>query len=295
MTITQNSTLNTQNRANCADWHCHILPNLDDGAKDLSESLAIAAILAEAGFSEIHCTPHSISGAYEASPVRVRQATLELQEALDKAGVPLRVFAGSEYYCDEFLPSRLHDPLPLGSTNMILMEAPLQTTPHLLSSIAYQVALRGFTPLIAHPERCALLQPAEKSESAKQSILGSVLRFANARLTTKNSKLKTQNSEFSQQTLPEILTSMGCRFQGNLGSFAGIYGERVRKAAIKNLQNGLYDCLGSDAHASRGLASWLQRGLREVESHVGADGLAALLAGPVTLPSSDRHKIVASR
>ena len=164
------------------DCHCHILPNLDDGAKDLCESLAIAAILTEFGFSKVHCTPHSISGAYEASPVRVRQATLELQEALDKAGIPLRVFAGSEYYCDEFLPSRLHDPLPLGSTNMILMEAPLQTTPSLLSSLASQVVRRGFTPLIAHPERCALLQPAEMSKSAKQSIFGSVLRFANARI-----------------------------------------------------------------------------------------------------------------
>lgn len=278
------------------DCHCHILPNLDDGAKDLCESLAIAAILTEFGFSKVHCTPHSISGAYEASPVRVRQATLELQEALDKAGIPLRVFAGSEYYCDEFLPSRLHDPLPLGSTNMILMEAPLQTTPSLLSSLASQVVRRGFTPLIAHPERCALLQPAEMSKSAKQSIFGSVLRFANARIrargTGSNLEPRTSNPEPDLSTL---LRSMGCRFQGNLGSFAGIYGERVKKAAIKNLQNGLYDCLGSDAHAPRGLANWLQRGLREVENQVGTDGLAILLAGPKTVAASGKRKVVASK
>ncbi|MRR06901.1 MAG: phosphoesterase [Deltaproteobacteria bacterium] len=292
MTTTQNSKLKTQH---WADWHCHILPNLDDGAKNLTESLAIATILAEAGFSEVHCTPHAMSGAYEASPALIRQATLELQEALDREGIPLRVSVGSEYYCDEFLSARLHDPLPLGDSNMILMEAPLQASPALLSSTAYQVALRGFTPLIAHPERCALLQPANKPENTTGSILGKVLRFANARLTTQNSKLKTQNSEFSQQSLPEILTSMGCRFQGNLGSFAGIYGDRVRRAAIKNLQNGLYDCLGSDAHASRGLADWLRRGLAEVESHVGKDGLAALLAGPATLAISDSHKVVAAR
>jgi len=290
--VTQNSKLKTQHRS---DWHCHLLPNLDDGAKDLPESLAIATILAEAGFHEVHCTPHSISGAYEASPVRIRQATLELQEALDKAGIPLRVSAGSEYYCDEFLSARLHDPLPLGTSNMILMEAPLQATATLLSSIAYQVSLSGFTPLFAHPERCALLHTTDKAETTSRSILGSVLKFANARFTTHNSKLKTQNPDFREQTLPEILTSMGCRFQGNLGSFAGIYGERVRKTAIKNLQNGFYDCLGSDAHASRGLADWLQRGLREVESHVGADGLEALLAGPVAAARTAEKKIVAAR
>ncbi|MDD2335753.1 MAG: phosphoesterase [Geobacteraceae bacterium] len=279
MTIPQNSTLNTQNRS---DWHCHILPGLDDGAKDLPESLAIAEVLVESGFSEVHCTPHSISGAYEASPVRIRQATLELQEAMDKAGIPLRVFAGSEYYCDEFLPARLDDPLPLGNSNMILMEAPLQASPSLLSSIAYQVSLSGYTPLFAHPERCALLTTEKKSPSAASSILGSVIRFANARFTTRGYglNLEPQTSNLAPD-LSSLLRSMGCHFQGNLGSFAGIYGERVRKTAIKNLQNGFYDYLGSDAHASRGLASWLQRGLREVESHVGADGLAALLAGPV--------------
>jgi hypothetical protein len=87
MTIPKYTNCKTQNRA---DWHCHILPNLDDGAKDLADSLAIAEILAKAGFSEVHCTPHSISGAYEASPVRIRQATRKLQEAIDGAGIPLQ-------------------------------------------------------------------------------------------------------------------------------------------------------------------------------------------------------------
>ncbi len=290
--VTQNSKLKTQNQA---DWHCHLLPSLDDGAKDLEESLAIAEILAEAGFDKVFCTPHSISGAYEASPVRIRQATDELQEALDKAGIPLQVSTGSEYYCDEFLTARLHDPLPLGSSNMILMEAPLQATPTLLSSIAYQVSLLGFTPLLAHPERCALLHPEEKTTAAN-TILGSVLRFATARFKTQNSASdldpRTSNSEHD---LSSLLKSMGCRFQGNLGSFAGIYGDRVRKVAIKNLQNGFYDCLGSDAHASRGLSNWLQRGLREVESHVGAEGLAALLKGPATKVRNGDRKIAVAR
>lgn len=293
MTITQNSKLKSQI---WTDWHCHVLPNLDDGAKSLTESLAIAEILAEAGFTNVHCTPHSISGSYEASSVRIRQATLELQEAICKAGIPLRVFAGSEYYCDEFLPARLHDPLPLGDSNMILMEAPLQATPTLLSSIAYHVSLSGFTPLFAHPERCPLLNSTEKAEFNSRSILGSILRFANAKLKTKisapNLEPGTSNIEYD---LSSLLRSIGCRFQGNLGSFAGIYGERVRKAAIKNIQNNLYDCLGSDTHASRGLSDWLQRGLREVESHVGADGLAALLAGPVRAANSSRKKVIAAR
>lgn len=291
--VTQNSKLKTQH---WVDWHSHILPNLDDGAKDMAESLAIAAVLAEAGFSEVHCTPHSISGAYEASPVRVRQGVLELQEAIDREGIPLRVAAGSEYYCDEFLSKRLEDPLTLGETNLLLMEAPLQASNDQLSSIVYQVALRGYTPLIAHPERCALLQPEENTESAANGIIGTVLRFASAKFGSRvyglNLEPRTSNSE---PDLSSLLRSMGSCFQGNLGSFAGIYGEQVRKAAIKNLQDGLYDCLGTDAHSSRRLASWLKRGLREVESHVGADGLAALLAGPAATAGNNEKKLVAAR
>jgi len=291
MTITPHATRNTRH---WTDWHCHLLPTLDDGANDLAESLTMAEILAEAGFTQIHCTPHSIPGVYEASAIRIRQATRDLQEAINRAGIPLRVFAGSEYYCDEFLPAQLDDPLSLGDSNILLMEAPLRATPTLLSSIAYQVTLRGYTPLFAHPERSSLFQTTEKAKSP--SLLGSVLRFANRKfrnqLPASNLELETANSDHD---LSSLLRSLGCRFQGNLGSFAGIYGEQVRKAAIKNLQSGLYDCLGSDAHASQGLADWLRRGLREVESHVGAEGLSALLTGPATSSRAAEKKLAAAK
>lgn len=261
------------------DFHSHILPGIDDGAADLAEALAIARILAEAGFSEVHCTPHSIPGAYEAGPVRIRAAVEDLSREIERAGIPLRLVAGAEYYCDEFLPARLEDPLPLGNTDLILMEAPLQATTSLLSHTAYQVVRRGFTPLIAHPERCAILSSSKRKKTVHRSLFASMLSFANSKLSNQNSKLKTQHSEFQESTLPELLRSMGCRFQGNIGSFAGIYGERVKNQAVRHLREGLYDCLGSDAHASSGLADWLLQGMREVEAHVGAEGLAALLAG----------------
>jgi len=258
------------------DFHSHILPGLDDGAPNLADSLAMARILAEAGFCRVHATPHAIPGSWEASPVRVRAAVEELSEALEREGIPLLVSAGAEYYCDEFLPARLDDPLPLGDTSLVLMEAPLQATPQLLSHTAFQVRRKGFTPLIAHPERCAILAPERKRE-APRSLLGSVLQFAQARFSTQNQKLKTKNSAFPEATLPEMLRSMGCRFQGNIGSFAGLYGERVRRRALRHLRDGLYDCLGSDAHSSRGLSDWLPRGLAEIRGAVGEEGLADLL------------------
>jgi protein-tyrosine phosphatase len=273
---TQNSTRSTQHFIDC---HSHILPAIDDGAADLAESLAMARVLAGAGFGEVHCTPHSLPGAYEAAPVLIRRAVDELSRELDRAGIPLRLVAGAEYYCDEFLPARLDDPLPLGDSDLVLMEAPLQATATLLSHTAYQVVRRGFTPLIAHPERCAVLSTRKHKDPVPRSLLATMLRFANSTLSPHTSRLAPHTSGAEETTLVQLLRSMGCRFQGNIGSFAGVYGERVKGRAIRNLREGLYDCLGSDAHASRGLADWLGRGLAEVESQVGAEGLAALLAG----------------
>ena len=47
------------------DFHCHILPGLDDGPAHIDESVAMAAALRDAGFRTIYCTPHLIKGCFE--------------------------------------------------------------------------------------------------------------------------------------------------------------------------------------------------------------------------------------
>lgn len=260
------------------DYHAHILPGVDDGAADTAEALAIAAILSDAGFTDVHCTPHRMRGSYDAPPCRIRQAVEELREAVDAARIPLRLHVGSEYYGDEYLTTLLDTPLPLGDSSLILMEAPLQASSSLLRSTAFQVVCRGFSPLIAHPERCAILGSSGRGDAGARSFLGTVLKLAHAGLGSCRRK----------ETEPELsgmLRSMGCLFQGNLGSFAGIYGERVRRQALRNLRAGLYDCLGTDVHTARGLGDWLPRALREVENIVGAQGMKELLSPAAAAPS----------
>jgi protein-tyrosine phosphatase len=70
---------------------------------------------------------------------------------------------------------------------------------------------------------------------------------------------------------------MGCRFQGNIGSFAGIYGSSVRETALQYLREGVYDRLGSDAHRPDQLDTWLPEGLGVIRDCVGQAGLKVLL------------------
>src|SRR5665647_989200 len=96
------------------DWHCHILPGLDDGPADIEKSLAMARLLAARGFATVYCTPHLIRGCYDATNDEVRRSLKELQQAITANGIPLALLAGREYYLDEFLPSALEDPLTMG-------------------------------------------------------------------------------------------------------------------------------------------------------------------------------------
>jgi protein-tyrosine phosphatase len=272
--LTKNSKLKTKNYK---DYHCHLLPDLDDGAADMAEAVAMARILAESGFTEVCCTPHAIKGVYDSAPGKVRETVADLQRELDKADIDLTVTAGMEYYFDEFLLSRLRDPLRIVDTKLVLIESPIQANPEYLAESAYQVVLHGFTPLIAHPERCELFElPAIPKKGIMEWF------------KDRSSKLNGSNTKPDSPLLMDYLKSIGCLFQGNIGSFAGIYGQRVQKRAVQYLEGGRYHCLGSDTHSSRHLAGMLECGIREVKQRVGADRLQQLLGGLPVFASSEQ-------
>jgi protein-tyrosine phosphatase len=256
------------------DCHCHLLPGLDDGPAGSDEAVEMAAILASLGFSHIVCTPHFLKGAYDIHPARVRDAVTKLQEDLARAGMSLSVQASAEYYLDEFILGSLDDPLPLVG-DVILVEAHCGVQHAFLADTAYQVITRKrLRPLIAHPERCDLFDCVLKE--GRPGLRG----LARA-LLNKFPPRNLHSDAWEVYRYPEnalhMLRDMGCLFQGNIGSFAGLYGEQVRKRALCLLRMGLYDRLGTDAHRPGGLAFWLKEGMHVVMQEVGETGLNGLL------------------
>jgi protein-tyrosine phosphatase len=238
---------------NClTDYHCHILPGLDDGAGTLEEAVEMARVLAGFGFAQVCCTPHCIRGCYDNTPAAVQRAVAALQAELDRAGITLRLRPGMEYYLDEYFPAQLDDIQPLGDSRLILVETPSQADPELVKDHVFQVVRRGFTPLLAHPERCGFLSPKGEEEGFWGKVKG---------LITQNSKLKTQNSSDVDD-----FRNIGCKFQGNIGSFAGYYGPGVREKALAFQTGGYYDCLGSDGHHPEPLARNLRKGMEALKS-----------------------------
>ena len=227
------------------DWHCHILPGLDDGPKNIEQSLAMASLLADYGVTEIHCTPHLIRDCFEASNSEVRQGIRELQQRMCDNNIPLTLLPGREYYLDEYLPAYLEDPLPLGDSRQILVEIPPRTADDMVRQLLRGVVLAGFAPVIAHPERCRLLEPAAERTVTR----GFFNTIKNALTGGHDDRQEQELTDSTGNSLLDYLRDLGCSFQGNLGSFGGFYGNQVKANAEILRSKGVYDRYGSDLHA----------------------------------------------
>lgn len=222
------------------DYHCHILPGLDDGCRDVAESLEMARLLCEAGFTCVHCTPHCITGLFDYSAEQVRQAVGELQTALDDAGIALQLKAGMEYFVDELFFSRLDDPLTLGDSKLLLFEISPTAGFNQLKEAVFRIRCQGLIPLLAHPERYPKMMPGKKSARFLHRLIHN---------TPASDALFSDN-------FPSIVTEimdMGCLLQGNYGSFSGVYGQEVQCVAQLHQKQGHYKYFGTDGHRCRQL------------------------------------------
>ena len=220
------------------DYHCHILPGIDDGPVERKTSIEMARLLSQAGYSEVYCTPHLIKGIYEATTQEVLDERERLQRELEKNGIAIKLLAGREYYLDEFLLEFIRQPLLLEGTNCFMIEIPPQSAVDLVKETLFEVTRRGYLPIIAHPERCPLLETPE-SETNKKSGWKSLL--------SRNPSERNENE--SGNDLLQYLKRLGCHFQANLGSFSGHYGSSVKNNARNLEKNGTYDYAGTDAHS----------------------------------------------
>jgi protein-tyrosine phosphatase len=237
------------------DWHSHMLPGLDDGPETMAESLAMARLLVEAGVHTVYCTPHCIRGRYDNSPDQVRRATERFQRELLAEGIRLAVKPGMEYHLDEHFPEQLENPQFLGNTRLLLVEIPSRASVDLVRENLRQILRRGHVPLLAHPERSALL-----THGGCGTLSGRLARGFR-RLGASLPGGKASNYVFAGEALLSDLTDMGCRFQGNLPSFTGWYGPGPQQQALHNLAGGLYSCLGSDGHGVKSLKQFLKPAL----------------------------------
>jgi protein-tyrosine phosphatase len=183
---------------------------------------------------------------------------------LEEEEINLRLVAGTEHYLDEYLPDLVPGALTVGSSHFLLVEAPFRSGEEILPSMVAGLRSKGLYPLFAHPERCSAFTPPMRDDGMRGA-----LNFVLGR---------RKEPDLEGWVVPH-LQAAGCRFQGNIGSFAGVYGRVVQQRAVFFLKQGVYSCLGSDAHTYQGLAAILADGFEVVVATVGEAAAVQLLEG----------------
>lgn len=134
------------------DWHCHILPGVDDGVQTMDEALHILAAYERLGIREVWLTPHIMEDIPNPT-ARLWERFAELLAAY-KGNVVLNLAA--ENMLDKLFEERLEqgDLLPLGKDGRhLLVETSYFNPPMGLDDILRRIQAKGYYPLLAHPER----------------------------------------------------------------------------------------------------------------------------------------------
>ncbi len=142
------------------DLHSHVLPGIDDGAETIDGSLDILRAAQADGIARIAATPH-VRHDYPTTPEQMERLVARVQEAARASDIALDVLPGGELdlaYADSLDDDSLRRFGLGGNPRLLLLEFPYVGWPVGLPDLVFRLRVRGFTAVLAHPERNADVQ-----------------------------------------------------------------------------------------------------------------------------------------
>ena len=230
------------NTGRMIDIHTHILPGMDDGAREMDEAVRICRAAALDGTTTMVATPHTMNGIYTNRADAVRAATEALSAALREQGVDVRVLPGADACMGTELLAGLKDGTVMtinDSGAFVLMELPGFFVPAHASEAVFQLKLMGMTPVITHPER--------------------------------NSTI-IDNPE-----LALMLIQAGALMQVTAGSVTGEFGDDIRDFTARLIKRRMVHIIASDTHNLRSRPPGLRRALRAASGLVGPNAAVRMV------------------
>jgi protein-tyrosine phosphatase len=223
------------------DVHNHFLPGIDDGCRDVKESLACLRVMADNGYDRAFCTPHSGDTEFtDLSTDDVKKAVAELQKKVTAAAIPITLRPGGEIRLSVEMPDHLRSvgiPSFGHSGKYVLVDIWDHNWPTWAVRAIEWLQKQSLTVIMAHPERMPVLR-------RKPEIINEI-------------------------------AALGLLFQGNLQPVAQKDAPDINALAERFLKDGRYFMLGSDAHRIETLPPRIE-GLAMAEKFVGAAAVARL-------------------
>jgi protein-tyrosine phosphatase len=175
--------------------------------------MQMAKAFERTGHSIVAATPHMVPGTIWMPTVdRICSQVAGLNQSLKDCGQRLEIVVGMEIALDSQIPDLLDNDrlLPLGNASCLLIEPAFQQLPPGYEQILFAIQAKGYSIMLAHPERCAPLAV--------------------------------------NPSLFERLIQSGVYLQVNWGSFLGQYGQAVACTARLMARKGWIHCLATDSH-----------------------------------------------
>jgi protein-tyrosine phosphatase len=137
------------------DIHCHILPGIDDGAKDLNDSLEMARQAQSQGITRIVASPHHKNGSFDNNFQDIMTEVNLLNKELTREGIDIEILPGQEVRIYGEMEEDLDvDLLTVNNSGVyMLIEFPSSHLPRYANKLLFDLQLKGIVPIIVHPER----------------------------------------------------------------------------------------------------------------------------------------------
>ena len=195
------------------DMHSHLIPGVDDGAKDPENSIELISGLKELGFHHLITTPHTLQDIHPNTTESLKGGHARLEGKLP-TGITLDL--SSEYYLDEQFKDQLEkgNLMPMKG-NRLLVEFSQISRPHDLEETIFDIGIKGYQVVLAHPERYLFFH--------------------------------------KQFDYYRRIKEMGVDLQVNALSLTDHYGKRIRQIAEKLIEKDMIDFIGTDIHHIRHL------------------------------------------
>ena len=199
------------------DVHSHLIPGIDDGVKSIDDAVQLVRGLMELGYKKIITTPHINGDIFPNTPEIIRKGEAAVRAELAHQGLEVEFSAAAEYLMDDRFYHLLKEGGPFLTLrdNLVLVELSFAVPAINLKELLFDLQLRGYQPVLAHPER--------------------YLYFS------------------ANKTWYDQLKDAGCLFQLNLLSFRGHYGPESQQLAEWLVKKKYVDLVGTDMHHERHL------------------------------------------
>jgi tyrosine-protein phosphatase YwqE len=195
-----------------ADMHSHLLPGLDDGLQEMDQTIFFIKQLQQMGYQKLICTPHILSDVYPNSPDTILPKLELVRSALKENNIDMQIEAAAEYMVDIEFENYINADKPLLTfgKNLILIEMSYAAASHNIENVIFNLRLKGFQPILAHPERY-------------NYFFGNIEKF-------------------------QRFIDLGCYLQINILSLLGYYGDAAKNTAQNLLKKNMVTLAGTDMH-----------------------------------------------